>query len=157
VKLKKSKIITKSKAKKLDNIFNERPGEVHQGPTIEHTLKSGGFKKNFSEQQTIQISKVKKEPTEHSLLQGELKHFHCETCQKSFKSPVYLKKHQLVHTNIRKFECIHCQKKFKRTDHLQIHMASHSSERNHKCSKCGKTFKTMSDRIKHERKFCKLK
>jgi KRAB domain-containing zinc finger protein len=86
----------------------------------------------------------------------EERNFHCETCQKSFKSNYYLNEHSLVHTNIRKFECQQCGKKFKRKSDLKVHMVTHSEERNYNCSKCGAAFKTNKDRSKHQRRICKL-
>ncbi|KAK2158342.1 hypothetical protein LSH36_172g00042 [Paralvinella palmiformis] len=94
----------------------------------------------------------------------------CPKCFKSFPTSQQLAQHSLVHTNIRKFHCQYCDKTFKQLSHafaqlanLQQHLKNHdvrssaSDKKPYSCSTCDRRFATEASLNHHVTKVHVLK
>lgn len=92
-------------------------------------------------QQSVQKPANKKETNEKALKPLSEENFHCNICNKKFKTESTLKNHRLVHSDDRQFSCTLCDKTFKCTTYLNSHLVTHSNERQFTCLTCGSSFK----------------
>lgn len=87
--------------------------------------------------------------TEHSMLQKDIKPYHCNECQKRFASCSLLIQHKKYHTGVRSFICTICGKSFVTRRDLSGHEKLHNNQRNYSCTVCNKTFNTSQNLKTH--------
>lgn len=67
-------------------------------------------------------------------------HYRCETCSRSFNSPLSLQRHQQYRNTERGYKCTLCCKTFEGRQDLKTHLLDHAQERFYCCGHCGKRF-----------------
>ncbi|KAM7348443.1 uncharacterized protein ACRADG_007754 isoform 2-T2 [Cochliomyia hominivorax] len=89
---------------------------------------------------------------EHMLfLYDHVGFFKCSECQRSFKSPLYLKIHQTQDHGFEPPACSLCKKPFKTVNSYTNHAKRHMKDFNHECKECGKKFLHLNDLRIHMR------
>lgn len=82
--------------------------------------------------------------------------YHCDLCQKSFKTDSGLYAHRKTHADSYDYSCQICLKKFKFKVHLSRHLTMHSQEKNFFCRFCSKSFGVKDNLNKHLKTHYKL-
>ncbi|XP_037027273.1 zinc finger protein 675-like isoform X1 [Bradysia coprophila] len=97
------------------------------------------------------------------VLQNHYKHkhsdarrYHCDLCQKSFKTDSGLYAHRKTHADSYDYSCQICLKKFKFKVHLSRHLTVHTQEKNFFCRFCSKSFGVKDNLNKHLRTHYKM-
>ncbi|XP_038053861.1 zinc finger protein 271-like [Patiria miniata] len=89
--------------------------------------------------------------------------YQCDLCGMKFKHEYLLKVHikrmtcQKTRESLRDVQCSICQKTVKGTATLKRHMRTHTKEKPYPCRiGCNSSFSSTSNRLSHERMYCKL-
>ena len=77
--------------------------------------------------------------------------FHCDKCEKTFKTHSSLRYHESIHTGEKPFSCRICKKSFRLKGSLQTHLRVHTKERPYPCPICKKRFTNTSNLHTHMR------
>jgi len=85
--------------------------------------------------------------TENIPVQGNVRPYKCNVCEKSFEHSGKLHRHMRIHTGERPHECNVCGKTFIQSGQLVIHMRVHTGDRPYACNHCEKAF-TCSKQLK---------
>lgn len=95
--------------------------------------------------------KSKGELDKHIVTHSTIKPFHCQICDKAFKTKVEVRLHSNVHKAEKPHSCDHpsCESKFKTKQELKRHQISHIPKR-FKCSICFKSLRDKKSLNRHE-------
>ncbi|ALC47487.1 CG42726 [Drosophila busckii] len=78
--------------------------------------------------------------------------YHCNVCNKSFRSRTQQYYHRAcANEMLKKFACTQCSRRFTTRSHLKYHVESHNSNASYCCKQCGKTFKQQCVLQRHMR------
>ncbi|XP_043800829.1 gastrula zinc finger protein XlCGF46.1-like isoform X2 [Apis laboriosa] len=77
--------------------------------------------------------------------------FPCDQCDKSFKTPLQLKKHETVHTGAKPHQCAVCGRTFREKGTLREHHRIHTGAMPFTCEFCGKCFRFKGILTTHRR------
>ena len=76
--------------------------------------------------------------------------FHCEICDKRFKSNYHLSRHSITHTGAKPYVCETCGLRFTQKVSVDSHIkAVHDKVKTFECELCSKTFARKSDLLIH--------
>lgn len=79
--------------------------------------------------------------THDSRIHMDVRNFKCELCAKAFYDRIFLENHMRVHTGERPFACDTCDKKYKTKSMLATHISrTHLNKRKFQCPECPKSF-----------------
>ena len=109
-----------------------------------------GYKNHMKVHVKINYFVSKSEPQiEGQKKENEL--FKCESCGKTSKSLIYMKRHKKVHTGKGLHHCQNCEKFFYQISDLEKHERTHTGERPYKCRFCKRTFSQIPNLKSHEK------
>lgn len=75
-----------------------------------------------------------------SHLSSHSKKFHCEICDKQFRSSTVLRIHKRLHSGDLPFICSYCNRAFHSNTLLKIHIRVHTGEKPYRCTYCNASF-----------------
>ena len=109
-----------------------------------------GYKNHMKVHININYFVSKSEPQiEGQKKENEL--FKCESCGKTSKSLIYMKRHKKVHSGKGLHHCKKCEKFFYQISDLEKHERTHTGERPHKCRFCSRSFTQIVNLKSHEK------
>ena len=132
--------------------------KVDPTPTLKQVCKqcneffetTEGFKNHMKVHVNINHFISKSEPQiEGQKKENEL--FKCESCGKTSKSLIYMKRHKKVHSGKGLHHCKNCEKFFYQISDLEKHERTHTGEKPHKCRFCSRTFSQIINLKSHEK------
>lgn len=133
-------IETKMGLKIRENILDDYLRTINNCFTRAKRNKSN-MKGNKNNNDTNVEDKTQEDYYEHMFfLYDHVGFFKCSECQRSFKSPLYLKIHQTKVHGSEPFSCSLCKKLFKSVTAYTNHAKRHMEDFNHECKECGKKF-----------------
>jgi len=90
----------------------------------------------------------------HRTVHSSEKPFVCSTCGKRFRVDTLLKRHIMIHSGEQPYECSVCRMRFNQSNSMQRHMLTHTGEQPYSCSDCGKRFTQCGGLASHRLRHC---
>ncbi|KAK9885146.1 hypothetical protein WA026_010657 [Henosepilachna vigintioctopunctata] len=128
---------------------------VMQDMAIKSFNSTGEFQFNSvdsseASQPSAEVVHNRSEPTKTTTVKSQSNKSHCNDCNKTFKTPTYLKQHEnCLHSGEKPHKCTYCGKRFNCEKKFKQHSKNHFGEKPHKCKICPKQFNHKNDLRRH--------
>ncbi|XP_067946156.1 zinc finger protein 845-like [Watersipora subatra] len=112
---------------------------------------NGDAKKLNNATEHSKLSTAIGEGTNNNSSHADSQTFHCEVCNKFFKSKKVLLRHQQIHTGEKPYHCTVCEAKFTRNETLKAHMLIHKGIKPFHCDRCDYKSRCQKSVILHQK------